>query len=1171
MERSVGNGAVVEQQGGSYVLRELIRDVPLSAEGGNEEDVYITCVESWSDNLYIGTSANEILHFVAIPPDPSDPSGQPTYILASRLEPAFSPNASSTNLGVQQILVLPRASKACVLCNNSLTFYSLPELSPAFGITKPLTCTWVGGVDESEDEDTNAPSDGVVVMICLKSRIRLVRIGEEPRKIREIEFGGCVAARRRNDFACVADGKSYALLDILHQRKNDLSPISPLDEQPEDGLAATAPPLMRPTSRSVSHTSPIRAAGLRESHGHERISSLGAEPRNVESLRPDSPSRWPARGSSRRPLSPNAPLDRSESPATAGASVDKPLPVPPPGERTSSEVRRQRTSVLRPHIVSPTPNEFLLTTGTTQDDPGVGMFVSLEGDVTRGTLEFSSYPEALIVDGQGIDAASTPPPGQASEEGFVLAVVSRPEGERTVKSVEVQRWDLDAGNAKNSKEYVVLGGTSLKSRHPPQEDASDFPVGLRTAVQSSEVLMSGIGGKLALQRTHLLPLSLIGGENLRAINEATTRRQREEEDFTSRFSKLQARILLWCGSDVFWLLRNPLLNQLDARLTAAYGVSVTEAECSFTIGRDQIEKVINSIRGQDARSELEFLSLNYIRQKASLLLFMDLIIMTVNGVTAFEPYNRSTEDALVAGELDPRVVVALLPLLMSEVTEGPQGIWLPGGLHEVLELFQANVDLSRTSQDPKGAFGDNLLQVLKRYLLVWRRKKGLASIADENEVFHTVDAALIHVLLLLDRNAAPGPATAGSVRAELNGVVDHDVACFERAIELLEQFQRLYVLSRLYQSRKQVAKVLETWRRILDGEPDEGGELVDGEMEIRKYLSKIRNPALVKEYGAWLANRIPKLGVQVFADDSSRVRFQPEEAVAILKESAPGAVKDYLEHLVFGKNQDQYANDLITFYLDTVIAALSLPESPARTILRDTNSIYRALRPPKPTYRAFITNNALDAEWYHARLRLLQLIGGSHSAANQYDFGTLVEKLDPYSDELVPEMIILNGRQGRHQEALRLLVRGLGDYDTAIRYCLLGGASIFHTNISGVHTDGVPSRQEQEQLFEHLLHEFLRIDDLTEQLERTAELLERFGGWFDPGHVLGLIPNSWSVELLSGFLVHALRSLVRERNETGIQKALLSAQNLRISEEVIEKVESVGPTVETVQVLRVGD
>ncbi|KAK4943129.1 hypothetical protein LTR28_008535, partial [Elasticomyces elasticus] len=199
------------------------------------------------------------------------------------------------------------------------------------------------------------------------------------------------------------------------------------------------------------------------------------------------------------------------------------------------------------------------------------------------------------------------------------------------------------------------------------------------------------------------------------------------------------------------------------------------------------------------------------------------------------------------------------------------------------------------------------------------------------------------------------------------------------------------------------------------------------------------------------------------------------------------------------------------------------------------------------------------------------LIGGSHSAANQYDFGTLVEKLDPYSDELVPEMIILNGRQGRHQEALRLLVRGLGDYDTAIRYCLLGGASIFHTNISGVHTDGVPSRQEQEQLFEHLLHEFLRIDDLTEQLERTAELLERFGGWFDPGHVLGLIPNSWSVELLSGFLVHALRSLVRERNETGIQKALLSAQNLRISEEVIEKVESVGPTVETVQVLRVGD
>jgi hypothetical protein len=39
--------------------------------------------------------------------------------------------------------------------------------------------------------------------------------------------------------------------------------------------------------------------------------------------------------------------------------------------------------------------------------------------------------------------------------------------------------------------------------------------------------------------------------------------------------------------------------------------------------------------------------------------------------------------------------------------------------------------------------------------------------------------------------------------------------------------------------------------------------------------------------------------VQVFANDQARVRFEPTRAVALLREKAPGAVKDYLEYLVF--------------------------------------------------------------------------------------------------------------------------------------------------------------------------------------------------------------------------------------------------------------------------------
>jgi hypothetical protein len=70
-------------------------------------------------------------------------------------------------------------------------------------------------------------------------------------------------------------------------------------------------------------------------------------------------------------------------------------------------------------------------------------------------------------------------------------------------------------------------------------------------------------------------------------------------------------------------------------------------------------------------------------------------------------------------------------------------------------------------------------------------------------------------------------------------------------------------------------------------------------------LVKIKDVQLVEEYGSWLAGRNPDLGIQVFADNASRVRLEPAHVVALLKERAPNAVQVYLEHLVFAKNVSQ--------------------------------------------------------------------------------------------------------------------------------------------------------------------------------------------------------------------------------------------------------------------------
>lgn len=1121
---------------GAYVLRDLIKDVPLSADG-EDSNVYITCVDAWNGNLYIGTSAGELLHFVSIPPEAGDETGQPTWIIASRLQPPFNTAQDPPDNGVKQILILPDSGKACVLCNGTLTFYTLPELSPAFGgKIKQAGCTWVGGLDRNDElEEHDVGTNGTVIVICLKQRLRLIRIGEEARKIRDIELGGVGAIQRRGDLACVADGTSYSLLDVVNQRKNDLFPISSTSEpEPTPQANTLEPPATssHQASRSLSGRSPVRVGR------HERNTSLGGNLQDKDRLRPDSSSPWPARSSSKTSASPTDSPSRTTSPEKSDAGSESAPPPPPPKDDAPPKEATNRP--LPPNIASPTPTEYLLTTGTKASEPGVGMFVNLDGDVVRGTIEFTSYPHCLILEG-GRDS-SMPGAPENESDGYAIALVQRSLRGNKRTAIEIQRWDAEPGEAHHTKHWLDL---------PHEQDTTNADdiadgVGLRTATTSNELAVPEISTNLRLRRLHI-------GAGEDQPDEAELERNQEEDSFTARFAQTKVSVLLFCGKQVNWLVRSSLLVRLERRLDKA-----VSSNGNLTIDAAKVQEVINDIRGQEALNELDFLTLTYIRQKASLLLFGNLLLTTANGVIAYERDKKAAGEALVEGEIDPRTILGLVPPLSKEVKVGQDGVWVSQGLRDTIHALRDAMGDAEIAPDTRGPYGDNLLQVIKRYLVVWRKKKGFGSVADETHVFQTVDAALLHVLLLLDQYSPRGPATGGSVRSELNDVVDKGVDCFDRAVELFETFDRLYVLSRLYQSRKMPGQVLSTWRRIVDGERDVGGELLEGEYDIRRYLTKIRDQQLVEKYGTWLANRNAKLGVQVFADDSGRIKFQPSEAVALLKAKAPGAVKDYLEHLVFGKNHVQYVNDLITFYLDTVLHELE--QSPqAKSNLIESYETYRALVPPKPTYRQFITDNAIDADWWHNRLRLLQLIGGSHGAASKYDVHAVGQRLSPYSDALVPEMIILNGREGKHEEALRLLTHGLGDYDTAIRYCLLGGSSIFHPGSNLLPEQSLPSKEEQARLFHTLLHEFFRIEDLGERLERTSELLERFGGWFEIEEVLALIPDGWSVEIVSGFLVHALRRLVREKNETVVVKALSSAQNLRSSVETAEKHERIGP------------
>ncbi|KAL6705588.1 hypothetical protein ACN47E_006535 [Coniothyrium glycines] len=1166
-------------QHGPYLLRKLVSALPLAADG-DPAVVRITCVEVWDGNLYVGTSAAEILHFVLLPPEPDDASHEPTAILASRLEPQHN---DASGPGVQQILLLPRVNKACVLCNNTLSIYSLPELSPD-STFKPISCLWVGGVDLNGQDDG---TEGVAVVIGLKKRLRLVHISENspPRAVKAIEYGGCLVSVRRDTFSCAADAHSYALLDIEHQQKIGLFPISSLDPQAGDvgGAAESLATAPHAPSRSVSSAS--AQPRQEELRGHARSTSsnvlgLGNSASRAASPRPpgrrygfdvpDSLSRDISPASGRSPA--RAPLgdasDRTSSQTRGGAaSPDKPLPPPPEGNTpqiTEPELQSPAFTPLRAHVASPTPNEFLLTVGTTPTEQGVGMFVNLDGDMCRGSIQFSSYPDAIVVEGSGIDLAASLGPDMNAEEGYVLAIVRRGDSDSGITyGIEIQRWDVDPGAGETQKEWLDFSEFSVATPHDGTHVT--MPLGMRTVVQPYDLVLPQIGSKLSVQRLQLRR----DVDSAHAVLKLSKAQAKADRDFTDRLSKLQAQTVVWAGDQIWWTVRNPLLIRLDSRLEAAQYTSTGDGQ-RIQPNRSLLERVLGDTRGQEPRDESEYLSLIYIRQKASLMLFMDVVLRTRSNIIIFESEKRITEQALIEGEIDPRVVLSLLPMLNQEIVQGSEGIQISGGITTLVETFLEQNDLSTMSMDVTGPFGDNILHFVKRYLQFWKRQKGMASVTNDPDVFRTVDAALLHILLLLDQGSANGTSSPGTHRAELNDLVDKEVECFDRAVELLEQFKRLFLLSRLYQSNckapAKASKVLATWRRIIEGEEDRGGELVDGEQRLREYLARIRDQSIVQEYGAWLANRNPKLGVQVFADDHSRVKFEPTQAVALLREKAPGAVKEYLEYLVFGKKHTQYVNELITFYLDTCITELE-NNSESRETLSQTYETYRILQPPKPTYHSFITDNAIPAEWWQARLRLLQLLGDNRPATSSYDVGSILTRLQPYEQELVPEMIILNGRQERHQEALRLLTHGLGDFNTAISYCLYGYSSIFRPIASRgppVSQADMPSRNEQSRLFNFLLQEFLHIEDLSQRVERTSELLERFGGWFDIGDVLALVPNEWSVDVFSGFLIQALRQLVRQKAESDIVRALSDAQNSQTSNELVDKRGELGATFERV-------
>ena len=906
--------------GGPFILRSVLENIPLATED-HPHGVQISCVEYWNNNLYIGTTASEILHFVSLTAESADGEDGPTYILASRLQPGGWTNAplNLQGQGVRRILLLPGPTKACVLCNGVVSFYSLPELSPAFPNREPSGVQWIGGLDGNEDLDN---PEGQVVMIANSKRILLVRVGEKLKPIKNsIEYPGCLTSSRRDTIACVADRTSYALLEIEHQQKIPLFPISSSGEHAETPGRAPVISYLHKDSRPARPSSLVhRRLSPSPGPGHGRSTSLGDFINGASKRPPSSRLGSHERSGSRTP----DPKPEAASPVVDvvplrnhlhGTSLSKEPQARPrastvvePGPVIFDVVQPKTSEFLQPHILSPSPTEFLLSTGTDEDEPGVGLFVNLDGDVVRGTLEFSRYPEAVVMDKCLGMQSNDPSSADLSRDDCVLALMSRRVNDNLLtKGIEIQGVFSDSGSFSKLRGWLEVPWESLSNqtevglfRTTDACDQNFAEVGhllrlvcLRVDGHGPETQHSLAGSSDPRTRASLETVerekdlfevhSVVSSAGW-AATDRETRRVKEETTLACSLGFCQSQVMVWSGNRIWHVARNPLTLQLEAAL----GAAINE-EAGFRVNASKITSVLGDIRKREAKNENEFISFNYIRQKSSLALFLDVRVRTHDD--ADYPENlRRTEDALVDGGLDPRIILMLIPMLRSEALHGPQGLWTHRGLAELFYHHYASISNVEVTAPV------DFWMMLNRYLTMWQGKRGFGSITDEQYVFDSVDAGLLHVLLHLDQSLPPRSPAASSIRAKLHNVVDHWKGDFDRAVQLLEQYRRLFVLSRLYQSRRLAKAVLRTWKRIIDGEIDLGGELSASaaELKIRGYLVVIRDANLVEEYGLWLAARNPKVAIEVFTDDGSRVKFAPQRITALLKNKAPGAVQQYL-------------------------------------------------------------------------------------------------------------------------------------------------------------------------------------------------------------------------------------------------------------------------------------
>lgn len=341
--------------------------------------------------------------------------------------------------------------------------------------------------------------------------------------------------------------------------------------------------------------------------------------------------------------------------------------------------------------------------------------------------------------------------------------------------------------------------------------------------------------------------------------------------------------------------------------------------------------------------------------------------------------------------------------------------------------------------------------------------------------------------------------------AEQNSPILSDLVCtknacaYEDTVDWLKKCKRYHSLALFYESRNELAQALDIWKRLVDGDLKDTN--YPGIECVIKCLINLNDEDLIWRYVPWLMEKDQALAVRIFSERPSTDKGEKLQPDYILEyfSKIPIALQKYLEFLVFQEKleKEKYHSRLAILYLDEVQNLSKNPGS-SKEMLKEARSSLQAL------------------------LKFSSL----------YNASLLLSKI-PEDSGLDLETAMLYGRLEHHEKALRIYVIELKDFDGAVAHCE------FYSK--GRDTDC------RKRLFYSLLSVYLQPGGKqTDAMVMAAvALLNSHVQDFDPVKVIEIIPQEWSIRLISPFLTGLSRQSLHLNRNTKIRKNLVRAENVK--------------------------